>query len=130
MADRTDFVSRPLVYIAGPYALPDPVENTHRTVKAANVLHDTGLVVCHVPHLTMLWHTITPLPPEHWYAYDLAILARCDALLRLPGDSTGADKEVTFAQENNIPVFHLASDLLAWVHQDDRWDVTLPDQAS
>jgi hypothetical protein len=105
---------RPLVYIAAPYAHPDPVENTHRAIKAADKLHATGLVTCHVPHLTMLWHTVSPHPADHWYDYDLAILARCDALLRLPGGSTGADNEVRFATERGILTFDDEIELLKW----------------
>jgi len=106
---------RPLVYIAGPYAHPDPVANTHNAVKMADGLHATGLVTCVVPHLSLLWHAISPQPPEHWYDYDLAILARCDALYRIPGPSTGADHEVAFAEDRaRIPVFHAQTDLIDW----------------
>lgn len=113
----TAFTDRPLVYVAGPYIRPDPVENTHKTIRVADELHDSGLVTAHVPHLTLLWHAITPQPADHWYAYDLAVLARCDALLRLPGDSTGADNEVAFARERGIPVFYDPEALLMWASE-------------
>lgn len=109
------FHERPLVYIAGPYTRPDPVSNTHRTIMAAEDLHDSGLVTCVVPHTTLLWHAIAPHDDvEHWYEYDLAVLKRCDALLRLPGDSSGADNEVAFAEEHGVPVFHDRDHLLSW----------------
>lgn len=33
------------------------------------------------------------------------LLARCDGVLRLPGDSTGADNDVRIARERGIPVW-------------------------
>ncbi|MGI8793389.1 MAG: hypothetical protein ACR2H3_09460 [Acidimicrobiales bacterium] len=54
MSRRYD--ERPLVYIATPYSNPDPEENTHNAILAANELVEAGLVTPHVPHLTHLWH--------------------------------------------------------------------------
>lgn len=34
------------------------------------------------------------------------LLAHCDAVLRLPGDSTGADLDVAIARERGLPVYH------------------------
>ena len=116
----TPHADRPLVYVAGPYIRPDPVENTHKTIQVAETLHASGLVTAYVPHLSLLWHLVAPHDAEHWYDYDLAILARCDALLRIPGESTGADNEVKFAQDEHhpIPVFYDIDALLAWaVHR-------------
>lgn len=109
------FYERPLCYLAGPYSNPDPVENTHIAVKTADNLHASGLVTCIVPHLTMIWHAISPKELDFWYEYDLSMLARCDAMYRMPGKSTGADKEVEFAMAHKIPVFYAPDVLLAWV---------------
>lgn len=57
---------KPLIYIAGPYTCPDPVLNTRKAVAVAeSVLALGGAPV--VPHLTMLWHLISPKPVEEWY---------------------------------------------------------------
>lgn len=112
MSRRYD--ERPLVYIAAPYSKPDPVENTHSAVLAANELLEAGLVTPHVPHLTYLWHLVTPKSIDFWYEYDLALLRRCDALLRLPGHSTGADREIVYAEEIGVPVFRSVADLEDW----------------
>lgn len=112
-------MSRPLIYIAGPYTHPDPVENTHDTIKVADRLVDTGLVTPVVPHVSLLWHIITPRPVDFWYEYDLALLARCDAVLRLPGSSSGADKEVELAYELQIPVFYSEENALRFAQT--RW---------
>lgn len=39
------------------------------------------------------------------------LLAHCDAVLRLPGVSTGADQDVTTAQERGLPVYHQLQDV-------------------
>ena len=105
---------RPLVYIAAPYAHPDPVENTHRAIKAADKLHATGLVTCHVPHLSMLWHLVSPHPVDHWYEYDEAVLKRCDALYRMAGASMGAQAEQALARGWGIPTFVHLPDVVEW----------------
>jgi hypothetical protein len=38
---------------------------------------------------------------------------RCDALLRLPGESQGADAEVELAKKHGIPVFYSIEELTA-----------------
>lgn len=103
-----------LVYIAGPYTHPDPVDNTRTAMEAANRLMDSGVCVPHIPHLTLFWHLHTPRPVGRWYAYDLEILGRCDAVLRLLGASVGADNEVEYAGEHGIPVFHEVEKLFDW----------------
>src|SRR5262245_23979197 len=92
-----------LVYVAGPYTRPDPVENTHDIVKIADALLDAGFIPV-VPHLTLLWHLISPKPYAHWLAYDQHLLARCDAVLRVPGHSVGATRETELAESLGIPV--------------------------
>lgn len=41
-----------------------------------------------------------------WLSCDKAQVAKCDAVLRLPGESVGADEETAFARQLRIPVFH------------------------
>jgi hypothetical protein len=105
---------KPLVYVAGPYSQPDPVENMNKAVHIANGLLATGEVTPYIPHLSGFWHAITPKPYDFWLAYDLEIMARCDAVFRFTGESAGADKEVIQAAEWDIPVFHDIDSLTAW----------------
>lgn len=107
----------PLVYVAGPYTHPDPVENTHLAIKAADELLASGAVVPYVAHLSLLWHLVSPKPYGDWLAYDLDVLVRCDALLRLPGASAGADGEVATARAHGIPVFSDTGSLYAWAQE-------------
>lgn len=103
-----------MVYCAGPFQLPEPIANIHRAIDVAEELESTGLVTACVPHLNMLWDLIHTHSAEWWYDYDLAYLARCDALLRISGPSRGADNEVEYAQDHGIPVFYNTDDLKEW----------------
>ena len=49
-----------------------------------------------------------------WMGIDLEWVAVSDAVLRLPGESTGAAMEVAHATELGIPVFHSIVEVLAW----------------
>lgn len=92
------------VYVAGPYSQGDPIINIRTAIEAAEQLVAAGHTPF-VPHLAMLWHLTTPHTIDFWYAYDLEWLAACDALLRLPGASFGADQEVKTAVRLGLPVY-------------------------
>ena len=51
------------------------------------------------------------LGAEPWLTMDLELVKRSDAVLRLPGDSSGADGEVEHATKLGIPVFYRIEDL-------------------
>lgn len=104
---------KPVVYLAGPYSNPDPIENMHNAIKLADKLMD--ICVPLVPHLTGIWHMISPKPYEQWLALDLAHMARCDVVFRFGGQSSGADAEVAKAQANNQPVVFSEGELRDWV---------------
>lgn len=95
---------RLLLYVAAPYTRPDPVWNTSRAIRCATAIYDDGYWVPIVPHLSLVWHLIEPRPIEHWYDYDLCILAHCQALVRLPGESTGADRETAWANQHGLRI--------------------------
>lgn len=98
------------VYIAGPYTKGDPCVNTNIAVKVGQALWDSGFCPF-VPHLTHFWHTMIPNSYEMWMDYDMEWMRKCDAVLRLPGVSSGADKEIAEAIELGIPVFTDIEDL-------------------
>lgn len=93
------------VYVAGPYSKGDQVLNVRAAIEAADRLAAAGHSP-YVPHLTMLWHLVSPRPYSWWLALDLEWLAVCDAVVRLPGDSAGADGETAEADRLGIPVFN------------------------
>lgn len=105
---------RPFVYVAGPYTAPDPVSNTRTALDVATRLLDSGRVVPFVPHLSLFWDLIHPRPHQTWLDLDLDVIHRCDALLRIPGVSAGADLEVQHAEQFSLPVFYDVDEVLSW----------------
>lgn len=97
------------VYIAGPYSrsvqYPDMAVNVRRAILAADVVLVHGDVPF-VPHLTHFWHLLSPKEYEVWLRYDKQWLLACDALLRLDGDSPGADREEEWATAAGMVVWH------------------------
>lgn len=93
----------PLIYVAAPYTKPDPVENTHSVIRIADALLDVGVAPL-VPHLSLMWHLVSPKPYYRWLEYDRQLLLRCDVLLRVPGDSDGATLECAVAEMHGIDV--------------------------
>jgi len=95
---------RQLIYVAGPYTSPDPVANTHAVCRVAMAIYETTDWCPVVPHLSLLWHTVVPRPERHWLDYDLHLLRACDAIVRLPGYSAGADGEMAEAERIGLTV--------------------------
>jgi hypothetical protein len=82
------------VYIAGPYA-SDPRSNTVRAIEYGVALREAGPdIVPVIPHLFHFAQTVSPHDEAFWLAWDFDLLAGCDAIIRLPGESKGADAEV------------------------------------
>jgi len=117
-----------LVYVAGPISKGDLVENCRRAHAAGLELLKAGMAAI-VPHGSCFWGNDTlgrdafrpeVLPHgtthEDWYGMDLEIVRRCDAVLRLPGLSTGADLEAAEARRVGIPVYYSVADLLNDTH--------------
>lgn len=99
---RTDF--KAIVYIASPYTKGDTQANVDRQRDMAHQLLDLG----YCPIAPLLSHYLEEYrhrPWEDWMQMDLHILPIADCLLRLPGESQGADIEVAYAHEQQIPVF-------------------------
>jgi hypothetical protein len=99
------------VYVAGPYSSGDVAANVRNAYAAATRLADAGFAPF-VPHHTHFWHLLFPRPYEEWLRLDLAFLPCCEAVLRLPGESSGADAEVREATTLRIPVFDDLEELL------------------
>lgn len=93
-----------LLYVAAPYTDPDPVANTHAVCKLATEIYESTPWCPVVPHLAMIWHTVTPRPYDHWLDYCLILMRRCDAIVRLPGKSYGADREMIEAADAGLRV--------------------------
>ena len=93
------------IFVASPYTLGDTGENVHNAITTANDLIDLGFAPFS-PLLSHFLHIYHPRPYEDWVAQDNCWLILCDAVLRLDGESIGADNECRLAIDNKIPVFY------------------------
>lgn len=91
------------VYIASPYTIGDVAVNVRTQIETAHKLMDMGLCPI-VPLFTHFQHMMFPRPYEDWLKIDLCKIEMCDVLLRLPGESKGADMEAEHAHKLGIPV--------------------------
>lgn len=94
---------RPLVYVAGPIT-GDPFGCVRQAAAAFDELRAIGCVPF-LPQLSVIHEMVSPQPYETWLAYDRDVIDHCDALVRLPGQSLGADREVVYAMEQGIAVY-------------------------
>jgi len=99
------------VYIASPYTKGDVARNVRDAIWAGEYLGRKGHIPF-VPHLTHFWHIIYPHDWEEWLKYDFEWLKVCDALIRVGGESNGADWEVDKAHELGIPVYYSIREFL------------------
>ncbi len=98
-----------VIYIASPYTKGDAAVNVRVQIDAADILLDMGGAPI-APLLSHFWHLVHPRSYESWFIMDKAFIEKSDALLRIPGPSSGADREVIWAEEMGKPVLH---DLMA-----------------
>jgi len=95
----------PLLFIAGPYS-SDPSAGLRNAVALAEFVIAAGGFPF-VPHVFHLWDLIAPHPYQFWIDLDLQILRRCHGVIRLAGESKGADGEVAEARARGLAVLDL-----------------------
>lgn len=105
------------VYVAGPMRLMIE-KGVHDACKMADRLYANGFIPF-IPQLSILWSLVTPFgSDDEIYAarlpYDFAWIDKCDALIRLPGQSHGADAECEHCGVIGKPVFTEFERLIAW----------------
>lgn len=101
------------VYIASPYSIGDKLTNVRASLEVANTLMGKGFVP-YAPLLNHFQDEIFPRPEKDWLEFDIHWLCKCDALLRLPGESKGADEEVRSANKVGTPIFYSIEELVKW----------------
>lgn len=121
------------IYIAGPISKGNLLHNIQQASEAFFTLMKAGCAP-YCPHWSVfggiqyrgMWfrppeevHARAELLPrdtthEGWVALCLEWVKVSDAVLRLPGESVGADQEVAYAEAMKIPVFTEVEDVLQW----------------
>ena len=113
-----------LILIAGPYRSgtgDDP------DLMAANLagLEQAAWPIFRAGHLPMIGEWVAlpvlasagatgvtdPLADQVMYPTAQRLLQHCDAVLRLPGESRGADQDVAIARERGLPVYHYLDEI-------------------
>ena len=114
----------PVVYIAGPFRGADSWE-MEQNIRRAEAL---ALEIWRLGAAAVCPHTNTRFfqgaaPDTVWLDGDLAILAKCDAVLMTPdwSRSRGATAEHDFACEHGIPVFYTIADVRDGLKRKDRF---------
>jgi len=92
-----------VVYISSPYSIGDQAVNVRNQMTTVNLLMDLGYATI-APLYTHFQHMFSPRVYEDWLRLDLELVERSDVVLRLPGKSSGADREVAHALSLGIPV--------------------------
>lgn len=98
------------IYIASPYTLGDCAVNVRRQIDVFTRLLEMG----HTPFAPLLSHFVHLVHPQEydkWLEWDFAWLDVCDCVLRLDGESKGADMEVKRAKEKGIRVIYSIDEL-------------------
>jgi hypothetical protein len=113
-----------IILIAGPYRsgtndVPEKMEQNLRS------LEEYALPVYQAGHLPMIGEWVA-LPvireagsqnvgdsvyQEFLYPVASRLLERCDAVLRVPGESKGADQDVAIARQRGLPVFYKVEEI-------------------
>ena len=102
---------RKRIYIAGPMSQGDRIHNLAQAMRAFRELIEAGFApLC--PQLTFFAEPFINQSHEVWLNIDMPWVAISDALLRLPGASSGADQETKTAMSLRIPVFDSIIDIV------------------
>ncbi len=103
------------IYIAGPIGVDD--EGRPARVQAAYEVADrlrrAGLSPF-VPHAYDDYGRRHEHSYECWMEFDAVWLRQCEALIRIPGISPGADREVDMARRLGMPVFDCEANAIRW----------------
>jgi len=117
-----------LILIAGPYRSGT---DDRPELMAANlrVLEEAAWPIFRAGHVPMIGEWVAlpvlasagatgvldPLAEQVMYPTAERLLHHCDAVLRLPGASAGADQDVRIAQERGLPVYFSVEDVPGYV---------------
>ncbi|WP_243707560.1 DUF4406 domain-containing protein [Micromonospora sp. KC606] len=113
-----------MILIAGPYRSGT---GDHPDLLAANLrrLEEAAWPIFQAGHVPMIGEWVAlpvlrgagadgvndPIAQDVLYPTAERLLQHCDAVLRLPGASTGADQDVAIARERGLPVYYDVADV-------------------
>lgn len=106
-------MSKLKVFISSPYTVGDQGENVRVQMDYFNRLVENGFMPF-APLLFHFQHMVHPLDYEKWMEIDFAWLESCDVVLRLDGESSGADREVEHAKNKGIKVVYSFIELIEY----------------
>jgi hypothetical protein len=115
-----------IVLIAGPYR-SGTNDIPERMAENLRMLERYALPLYRAGHLPMIGEWVAlpiirtagsvcvgdPIYQEFLYPVASRLLERCDAVLRIPGESKGADQDVEIARQRGLPVFYKVEDVPA-----------------
>ena len=98
------------VFISGPYSGINVEQNLDNVKEVASKLIDLGFAPI-IPHFYHYIDMKYNKPYDIWLECALELLERADIMFRLPGNSSGADKEEELANTLNMTVYHSMEEL-------------------
>jgi hypothetical protein len=96
---------RKLIYLSGPITHGNRNLSFYQASEAQLRLIQTGEYAVFNPMLSMALFANNEISWGDWLSNDESWIRVSDMLLRLPGESKGADREVAYAKSINIPVY-------------------------
>lgn len=113
---------RPRIYISGPITKENRTQNFATAANMQTALINSGFATMN-PMLSMMHPDAWTIAHRAWLENDLPWVAVADVVLRLPGESSGADEETAYAKSLGIPVITNYAALLDWKY---KWDAAQP----
>ena len=104
------------VYIAGPYTKGDQIMNIRAAIDAGERVAQAGHFPF-IPHMNGLWHLAHAHDFKFWMEQDQEWLTQCDCLIRLPGESPGADTEVFLADRHGLKIYEGVQEFIESLEQ-------------
>ncbi len=103
---------RKRIYISGPLTSSgNDWKNVDAAIVVTRELIEAGFApFC--PHLSLHVDPIGEYPHDTWMQVDLPWVAVSDAMIRMPGESKGADIEEDHAATIGVPVFGSVAELV------------------
>ena len=100
---------KPMVFISGPIS-SNALSCVRESVPVYKAFMDQGAVPVGL-QFGIIAEMVDPFTYEEWMDYAFGLIDHCSALVRLPGESSGADREVAYAEALGIPVHYAPEEL-------------------